>query len=728
MAAFSTGSATIIAADSSGNTFVVEPAVPRVQKFDSSGSPVASLTTAGSGNGELNTPKGVAVDSSDNIYITDTGNSRVQKFNNSLVYQAQWGSYSATYANGQWAVLGWISIDANDNIWVNSYYTSPSITYTLQRFDTSGVWQEVIDNPIPGISANAPFTVLPEGGGFWISQFSPVYSYGIPGAISELSLQDGISNCNGLCTFDDLLFCVDSTANKILVFGYGGVLLGTFGESGTGNGQFTNPQGIVIDSSGNCWVIDSNNARVQKLSVAYLVAGLTASVDGTYDLQGNIQGGLTSTLDALAEISLPTPETPPGDGNVDHETPTENPTDKVGYTNIGENYHNVILPHVYGDLTENSDGGVWVCPCIDTVNFVYCAAAWPVLSVANGNVVSVYANGVLQSSGYTFDEDNDYELKGRIAIIDFTSAPAEPVTVRMMGKPTTDGGAVLMDSPVDIVEDWLDYCTWLLGRDSWEKDTNNFLQAANRALANNYTASGVIQQNSTIGYYLQNILNSFWGAFRFNAEGKVQLFFKSLVDETIPHARLDEHEAIELSVKKDITQVINHIIVNYAISYSQIDRRFKNGGDPSYFRTADEISGANTSSILLYGARSETLNFEWNRNTQSIENIQAALLAAFDEPEFIVTYFGQDFQFIPLEIGDQIQATLSLVRGDDNLIEEDVVYEIREKTTNLDDYTTSMILYSLNFLDLKDRLGGVYVGTEEVFIDTDKVYIWGGVL
>ena len=37
-----------------------------------------------------------------------------------------------------------------------------------------------------------------------------------------------------------------------------------FGSSGTNNGQFDNPRGIAFDSSGNIYVVDSDNHRVQK--------------------------------------------------------------------------------------------------------------------------------------------------------------------------------------------------------------------------------------------------------------------------------------------------------------------------------------------------------------------------------------------------------------------------------------------------------------------------------
>ncbi|MBI4378159.1 MAG: SBBP repeat-containing protein [Nitrospinae bacterium] len=38
------------------------------------------------------------------------------------------------------------------------------------------------------------------------------------------------------------------------------------GSSGTGDGQFNHPVGIAVDSSGNVYVADEYNHRIQKFS------------------------------------------------------------------------------------------------------------------------------------------------------------------------------------------------------------------------------------------------------------------------------------------------------------------------------------------------------------------------------------------------------------------------------------------------------------------------------
>ena len=80
---------------------------------------------------------------------------------------------------------------------------------------------------------------------------------------------------------------------------------------------------------------------------------------------------------------------------------------------------NDSLPSVYGDLTDGV-AGIWKLPCIDTVYSVYCFSAFPVLSVANGNSISIYNENVLvDADDYVFDESDNYESEGQIATVTF---------------------------------------------------------------------------------------------------------------------------------------------------------------------------------------------------------------------------------------------------------------------------------------------------------------------
>jgi sugar lactone lactonase YvrE len=63
------------------------------------------------------------------------------------------------------------------------------------------------------------------------------------------------------------LWVADYLNNRVQKFNSKGEYLSQFGSSGSGNGQFSNPRGgIAIDASGNLWVIDTSNNRLQKFN------------------------------------------------------------------------------------------------------------------------------------------------------------------------------------------------------------------------------------------------------------------------------------------------------------------------------------------------------------------------------------------------------------------------------------------------------------------------------
>jgi tripartite motif-containing protein 71 len=60
------------------------------------------------------------------------------------------------------------------------------------------------------------------------------------------------------------VYISDQDNNRIQKFDMNGIFLRTWGTGGNGDGQFSAPQGIGIDSSNNVYVADWGNNRVQK--------------------------------------------------------------------------------------------------------------------------------------------------------------------------------------------------------------------------------------------------------------------------------------------------------------------------------------------------------------------------------------------------------------------------------------------------------------------------------
>ena len=62
------------------------------------------------------------------------------------------------------------------------------------------------------------------------------------------------------------VFVVDDGNNRIQKFTNTGAFLTTWGSSGSGDGQFIMPLFVAVEGSGNVFVADNNNNRIQKFA------------------------------------------------------------------------------------------------------------------------------------------------------------------------------------------------------------------------------------------------------------------------------------------------------------------------------------------------------------------------------------------------------------------------------------------------------------------------------
>ena len=63
-----------------------------------------------------------------------------------------------------------------------------------------------------------------------------------------------------ICLFD---FFIN---NRIQKFDSSGNFITKWGSNGSGDGQFNGPQGVAVDGSGNVYVVDAYNHRIQKFT------------------------------------------------------------------------------------------------------------------------------------------------------------------------------------------------------------------------------------------------------------------------------------------------------------------------------------------------------------------------------------------------------------------------------------------------------------------------------
>ena len=173
-----------------------------VMKFNTSGTYISTLGSVGAGNGQYNSPQGLATDSSGNIYVTDKNNGRIVEFNSSGSFVRNFGSYGT--GSGELNQPSGVAVDSNGNVFI-----ADSNNINIVEFDSSG--------------------------GF-VRSFGSVYFYAI--------CVDTSNNIYATYIFD----------HKVYEYSNTGALIGSFGSAGTGPGQFGSLEGITADASGNIFV------------------------------------------------------------------------------------------------------------------------------------------------------------------------------------------------------------------------------------------------------------------------------------------------------------------------------------------------------------------------------------------------------------------------------------------------------------------------------------------
>jgi streptogramin lyase len=101
---------------------------------------------------------------------------------------------------------------------------------------------------------------------------------------------------DGVAVASGITWVVDSGNSRIEKFNSEGGYLGQFGEKGSGNGQLQYPTDIDVDSAGNLWVLDSGNKRVEKFNSKGEYLAQFETVEGGGGLALDPSGGFWVSL------------------------------------------------------------------------------------------------------------------------------------------------------------------------------------------------------------------------------------------------------------------------------------------------------------------------------------------------------------------------------------------------------------------------------------------------
>jgi hypothetical protein len=229
-----------VAVDSSGNVYVSDWDNHRVQKFNSAGEWVSTIGVTRvpyvTDAAHLNRPWGIAAAPDGSIYVTENGGYRLIKLSAAGVQQ---------WTVGQAGVYG------NDNAHLGNWWAGPEGNLAI---DAAGRIY------VPDTGNHRIQVFNPNG-----SYFTTFGSYGNGPNQFDCPAGVAISPVNGD------IFVVDRCNQRIQVYTSGFVYkttLGVLDETGTDNRHFNWPWGVAVDASGNIYVADTENHRVQKCTLS----------------------------------------------------------------------------------------------------------------------------------------------------------------------------------------------------------------------------------------------------------------------------------------------------------------------------------------------------------------------------------------------------------------------------------------------------------------------------
>ncbi len=287
-----------VAVDASGNVFIGDYLNNRVREVGTNG---IITTFAGDGasdysgdggpatNASLYDPEGVLLDASGNLYIADSANMRIRKVDTNGIITTMAGDGDNDYSGD------------------GGPATNASLSYPQNlAFDRSGAMfiADYGNNAIRKVDTNGIITTVAGDG---------MYGYaGDGGAATNAWL----ANPSGVAV-DSLsnLYIADLYNHRVREVGTNGIITtvagdGTAGYSGD-DGAATNaglnkPSEVVLDGSGNLFIVDFNNNRIRKVNNTQesilALDNMTTSIAGSYDVV--VTGPFGSVTSSIVTLTV----------------------------------------------------------------------------------------------------------------------------------------------------------------------------------------------------------------------------------------------------------------------------------------------------------------------------------------------------------------------------------------------------------------------------------------
>jgi DNA-binding beta-propeller fold protein YncE len=259
---------------SDGSVYVVDGNNSRVEKFDASGVFLSQFGTAGSGDGQVSGPQGVAVDPTDgSVYVADANNNRVVKFDSSGAFVSAFGfgvadgassfetcstGCQAGIATGDDGALNFPTRVAVDS--TGRVYVLDFGNGRVERYTSAGAFDEVFDpTDVNGGTFAFEIAVGPGNDHLYVAQAAPDFS-------------------------EQRVFEIDEAGTLVDIHGSGA---GVFNASGLALSAGAQKIYLADGPNARVFILDDVTPPDVTIDPASAVTSTTASLSGTVNPNGN---------------------------------------------------------------------------------------------------------------------------------------------------------------------------------------------------------------------------------------------------------------------------------------------------------------------------------------------------------------------------------------------------------------------------------------------------------
>ena len=364
-----------VAADASGNVYVVDGSNRKIRKITTAGvvTTFAGSGAAGSVDGtgtaaSFSSPAGVAIDASGNLYIGDQGNSKIRKITSAGVVTTFAGSGTNSSIDGTGTAASFtgpygVAVDASGNVYVTEYFgykvrkiTSAGVVTTLAGSGTNG--------SVDGTGAAAQFGIL-RGigidalGNLYVGDdtYNNIRKITPAGVVTTIAGTGSAGSADGTGTAASFnrpfgvavdasgnLYVADFANNRIRKITSAGVVTTFAGSATSGStdatgtaARFNSPSGVGVDASGNLYVTDYNNHKIRKISLfGYMISPALPTGLNFNATSGVISG--TATVATAATSYTITATNATGSGSVVISIATVVAAPNISYTGSPFNF------------------------------------------------------------------------------------------------------------------------------------------------------------------------------------------------------------------------------------------------------------------------------------------------------------------------------------------------------------------------------------------------------